>query len=688
MRRQALLTTAAVVLLAACRAGDDPGTAPTTRPSDEAASTPAAGPVALQAPIERHDEAGGLRRFGDGRALLASYDPADDRTVVATTIGLVVQATDEAPVTLAAEMATMLAVSADGTYAAITTTAGHLQVWDVEARQSVLSVDVAPDRFSSLDVVGRAVVGASESEVVHFGFDGTTTILLTAPDGVTLGPAVVDHAGSLAVPVGTPAPTVAVWSVDGARTDPELGLADGTRLTGVQWSGDGAHLAVLHAPPDSGDALGIWDVAAGRFTGEVALPNFVSPPQVAFPARDQVVVPNFDRVVAYDLTGAEVDAFPVGDSAVDAIDVAGGAVIVSRLDGSLTRWTVGAEPSELAPRTVTLVDQRGGAAVTVVDQIGLVRTFGPDGVLRRELDRWAVGEATAVDLAADGSMVLATSTGAVRVLDPSGAEDGAVLDRSQGDVSDVSIAPDDRRVATGVSVQKAAEAWDDTVEVTDLTAPASEFVLGGEAENVTGCSFYEANVVFSPDGSLLASTSHDFTVQISPLDDPDATTLLEPHVGSVLDVEFSPDGATLLTSADDGTMRVWDVAGWDLRADLTTAPGGWYSMAFSPDGTVLAVSDAAGQIAIVDQATAAVERAFPGARAVLGDMVFTPDGRSIVAALPDGAVGVWDVATGVLSAELHGHTMPVNGVAVSADGTTVVSASRDGTVRSFPLPAA
>ena len=172
----------------------------------------------------------------------------------------------------------------------------------------------------------------------------------------------------------------------------------------------------------------------------------------------------------------------------------------------LTRWAVGSDPTELAPRTVALVDHRGGAAVTVVDQVGLVRTFAADGSPRRRLDRWAVGEATGVDIGADGAIVLATSTGAVRLLDPAGAA-AAVLDRPQGDVSDVSLAPDDGLVATGVSVQKAAEAWDDTIEVTELAGGTPDFTLGGEAENVTGCSFYEANVVFSPDGSLLASSS-------------------------------------------------------------------------------------------------------------------------------------------------------------------------------------
>ncbi len=691
MRRPVLLTSAVLALLTACQGGDDAGPpASTDRPvAPTTTVAPAGGAAALRAPVELTEEAGGVRRFGDGRALFAGYDPATDRTVVATTIGLVVQTGDDERVTLSTEMPTALAVSTDGGRAAVTTSTGHLQIWDLASQEQVASFDVAADRFTSLDAAGSGFVAASETEAIRFGTDGSATTLVTAPGDATLGRAVVaSDTGAVAVPILTPVPTVATWSADGARADIDLGLDEGARVNGVRWSGDGGHLAVLFAPPSAGDALGIWDVGAGAFTGQVALPNFVAPAQVGFPTADVVVVPNLDRVVAYDLAGDEIDAFPAGPSAVAAIDVAGGAAIVARLDGTLTRWVPGTDPSELAPRTVALVDHRGGAAVTVVDQVGLVRTFGGDGSPVRALDRWAVGEATAVDIAGDGSLVLATSTGAVRILDPSGQDVAAVLDRAQGDVSDVSIAPDDARVATGVSVQKASEAWDDTIEVTTLGDPAADFLLGGEAENVTGCSFYEANVVFSPDGTLLASSSHDFTVQVSPLDDPDATVVLEPHVGSVLDIEFSPDGTTLLTSADDGTMRIWDVDGWRLRAELAANPGGWYSMAYSPDGSTLAVSDVSGTISLVDPATAAVQRTFEGTRTALGDMVFTPDGRSLVAPRPDGSVGVWDVATGTLRTELRGHTMPVNGLAVGADGATLVTASQDGTVRAFPLPAA
>jgi WD40 repeat protein len=436
--------------------------------------------------------------------------------------------------------------------------------------------------------------------------------------------------------------------------------------------------------------MAVWDVATRSFAGSpLALPNYVTPDQLAFPAPDTVVLPRFDQVIAVDLQGTELGSFATGPSAVRHVQAAGGAAIVSHLDGTVSRWTVTAAPMALGPRTVALVDQRAGSAITTVDQRGLVRAYTADGTLRHRLDRWAVGTATSVDLTADGRTVaVATSTGAVRLLDATtGAVEG-VLDRPQGDVSDVAFAPDDAVVATGISVQKRAEAWDDTVETTRLPTHAQLFKLGGQSEDVTGCSFYEGHVVFSPDGRLLASSSHDFTVQVTPLDDPGATKVLKPHLGTVFDLRFSPDGRRLVTASDDGSMRVWQVDGWKLLGEYRALPGGYVSTAFSTDGSMLAVSGATGQISLVDPATGAPTRAFAGTRAQLGDMAFTPDGQRLLAPLADGAVGIWSVATGELVGQLTGHTLPVTGIAISRDGQRVMTSSDDGTVRSWPLPPA
>src|SRR5262249_53791425 len=101
-------------------------------------------------------------------------------------------------------------------------------------------------------------------------------------------------------------------------------------------------------------------------------------------------------------------------------------------------------------------------------------------------------------------------------------------------------------------------------------------------------------------------------------------------------VVFSPDGTLLASTTVDGVVNVWEVATGRLRHTLS-GPGssntwGW-TVAFSPDGKTLATGWNAGEILLFDVATG---WEVANLRVGLGEvrwLGFHPDGRSL------GAVG-------------------------------------------------
>ncbi|MGH3838704.1 MAG: hypothetical protein ACRDSF_23875, partial [Pseudonocardiaceae bacterium] len=107
-------------------------------------------------------------------------------------------------------------------------------------------------------------------------------------------------------------------------------------------------------------------------------------------------------------------------------------------------------------------------------------------------------------------------------------------------------------------------------------------------------------VVFSPDGTRVATASGDGTARVF-----DAVSGAEqarlPHDGRVNVVVFSPDGTRVATASDDGTARVFDSVSGAERArlphDRTVN-----AVVFSPDGTRVATAsdDGAARVALVD----------------------------------------------------------------------------------------
>lgn len=119
-------------------------------------------------------------------------------------------------------------------------------------------------------------------------------------------------------------------------------------------------------------------------------------------------------------------------------------------------------------------------------------------------------------------------------------------------ITTVAFRPDSSIITTGAGDFFYCYEWGNVQlwSVPDLELLAT---LEDHTEEVTA-------VVFSPDGSLLASSSEDGTIHIRRSDTYEILVVLEGHLGyGVNSIAFTPDGRLLISAGDDGTIRLWGI---------------------------------------------------------------------------------------------------------------------------------
>jgi WD40 repeat protein len=214
----------------------------------------------------------------------------------------------------------------------------------------------------------------------------------------------------------------------------------------------------------------------------------------------------------------------------------------------------------------------------------------------------------------------------------------------------------------------------------NLSRLAPSLTLLGHTNDVT-------DVAFSPDGSLLASSSMDDEIRIWRTDDGHLVRVLQGHQNNVLSLEFSPDGDMLLSGSDDRTARIWRVADGILVKTIgNDLLGRVLDVSYSPDGSLIAL---AGHNCIIElrSATSGILRrtlAQPKCAARqggsisywgmffshTGDRIVTGDGRSCCG----GSIQSWQIE-GFASPELiRGYNLVIRDLASTIDGSTIAVA--------------
>jgi uncharacterized repeat protein (TIGR01451 family) len=233
-------------------------------------------------------------------------------------------------------------------------------------------------------------------------------------------------------------------------------------------------------------------------------------------------------------------------------------------------------------------------------------------------------------------------------------------------VTSVAFSPDGSLIASGSG---------------DYTIKLWRVSDGALVRTLTGHTDWVTSVAFSPDGSLIASGSGDYTIKLWRVSDGALVRTLTGHADWVTSVAFSPDGSLIASGSGDYTIKLWRVSDGALVATLTGHTGWVTSVAFSPDGSLLASGSEDYTIKLWRVSDGALVRTLTGHTNDVTSVAFSPDGSLLASGSEDYTIKLWRVSDGALVRTLTGHTNDVTSVAFSPDGSLLASGSEDYTIK-------
>ncbi len=309
---------------------------------------------------------------------------------------------------------------------------------------------------------------------------------------------------------------------------------------------------------------------------------------------------------------------------------------------------------------------------------------------------------------------LAAQPGTAAMFDAAVATAGlAKLIQIPSEVLCIAVSPDGRLIAAG---------GDGTVWLWNAET--------GQAQGapMTGHDGGVANLVFSPDSSLLLSSGADSTVRVwdvasgqqdgEPLklrntkgvrvlhfNAAGNRVLLQDSRGRVLawdlsrrsapDQVFAPgidkvavsNTANRVATAEGDVIKIWDVAtGAQIGGDLA-ARGEVFSLAFNADGSRLASGGNEKVVQLWDTASAApVGSPMTDNSAEITALAFAPDGGFLAVAAADGSVRFYDdVTQAPLGAPLQALDGFPRGMAIDSSGNRLIIGGSDQTIRTYAV---
>ena len=186
---------------------------------------------------------------------------------------------------------------------------------------------------------------------------------------------------------------------------------------------------------------------------------------------------------------------------------------------------------------------------------------------------------------------------------------------------------------------------------------------------------------FSPDGSAVATSTEDGTVQVWSADTRQPAGPPVRHGARVNWVEFSPGGKGLASASSDGSARIWSVGTSAPVTPPLAHAAVVLAARFSPEGRRLATASADRTARLWDAATGEPLAEPLRHDGPLTTVSFSPDGQRLLTASHDGTARLWDARGGQPIGSSLRHGTRVTGAWFSPDGEQVLTTSADHTAR-------
>jgi WD40 repeat protein len=188
------------------------------------------------------------------------------------------------------------------------------------------------------------------------------------------------------------------------------------------------------------------------------------------------------------------------------------------------------------------------------------------------------------------------------------------------------------------------------------------------------------SINFSPDGKIIASASQDGTIKLWQQNGSLIKAIFG-HQSSVVSASFISD-KTLVSVSKDGTVKLWQLDG-TLIKNISLKSNEITSVTISPNGKIIAVGNEEGNVELW-KIDGTLIRTFVGHQGWVTSISFSPNGDNIASGSDDKTIKLWK-ADGTLIRTFEGHTGSINTVSFSHDGKIIASGSSDQTVKIWQL---